>query len=134
MACGRSVRNKVLALVVGTGAFGASMGLAPGSARADSYFDCEPVEVIERSNRIGVQCENPFPVGNDILNIDWIYFVTFPKTDQAQMERFIDFATKALIEGKYFRVLVPESSSGNISGCLEDDCRTVATPFSIKLK
>jgi hypothetical protein len=106
--------------------------LAPVAAHAEGYFDCTPIQVIERSNRIDVQCDSAYPVGIDILAIDWISFVTFPKTDVPQMERFIDFATKALIEGKYFRTFVPDDSSGNLNGCLADNCRTVTTPFSIK--
>jgi hypothetical protein len=105
---------------------------APLSARAGGLFDCEPIEVIERSNRIGVECQNSFPVGFDILAIDWIKFVTFPKTDVAQMERFMDVAMRALIEGKYFRVEVPDDDAGNLNGCLPENCRTVTTPFSIR--
>jgi hypothetical protein len=105
---------------------------APLSARAEGTFDCEPIEVIERSNRIGVECQDAFPVGIDILAIDWIKFVTFPKTDVAQMERFMDVAMRALIEGKYFRVFVPDSDAENLNGCLSENCRTVKTPFSIR--
>jgi hypothetical protein len=104
----------------------------PFAAHADTYFDCTPIEVIERSNRIGVSCQDAVPVGIDILALDWISFITFPKTDVAQMTRFMELATTALVEGKYFRVWVPTDDSGNLNGCESSNCRTVTTPFSIK--
>jgi hypothetical protein len=104
----------------------------PLTARADVYFDCTPIEVTERSNRVDVRCEDAVPVGVDILALDWISYVTFPKTDIAQMTRFMDLASKALIEGHYFRVFVPTDPSGNLNGCLESNCRTVSTPFTLK--
>jgi hypothetical protein len=58
--------------------------------------------------------------------------VTFPKTDVAQMERFMDVAMRALIEGHYFRVFVPDSDAENLNGCLSENCRTVTTPFSLR--
>jgi hypothetical protein len=106
----------------------------PLPARADNNVDCEPIAVYEYSNRIGVECLTSYPEGNDILALDWVKFVSFPKTDVAQMERFRDTAMRALIENLYFRVFLPSSSAGNVNGCLSDNCRTVSTPFSIRQK
>ena len=112
-----------------------ALALLPITSFAGSLnFDCEPVQIIERSNRVGVKCLNPYPGGIDALAIEWIYFVTFPKTDQAQMERFLNFATTAMVEDKYFKVDVPATGEDNINGCLEENCRTVTTPFAIENK
>lgn len=110
---------------------GSVMAFAPTMASANLDFDCEPIVIIERSNRVGVHCLHPYPGGIDALAIDWIYFITFPKTDQAQMRRFLDFATTAMIEGKYFSVDVPTTADDNINGCLPENCRTIGTPFAI---
>ena len=125
----RRLTGRVLGICVGV-----VLAWAPVTSFADTNFDCEPIRVLERSNRVDVRCLYPFVGGNDILNIDWVYWLTFPKTDPAQMERFLAMATTALVEGKYFSVDVPTMPDGNISGCQDDDCRTVSTPFGLRNK
>lgn len=91
----------------------------PLSARADTYFYCEANEVFELSNRIHVRCSNTITLDGDTVR--WI---AIAKTDADKANRFSSFATAAILSGKSFRVLLPEASTTNVSGCLTSDCRT----------
>lgn len=91
----------------------------PLSARADTYFNCDAIEVFEFSSRIHVRCANTVTLDGDVVR--WI---AIAKTDADKANRFSSFATAAILSGKSFRVLLPESSATNVSGCLVGDCRT----------
>lgn len=99
---------------------------SPLAAWADVDFDCDVIRVIERSNRIGVNCSNSIAVGADTVE-----FITYAKTDVAAMDRFTKMATAAMLSRKKFHVELPESSAGNVSGCEASNCRTVTFPFAI---
>lgn len=105
----------------------AALGLVtPVDAFADTPFECEPVQVIERSNRIGVQCSNSVVAGTDTVS-----FITYAKTDVALMERFFRTAMSALLGKKKLFVELPDDGTGNLNGCLTTNCRTVTFPFAI---
>ncbi len=99
----------------------------PGLALADVPFSCEPTQVIERSNRIGVTCSNSVVAGSDTIS-----FVSYAKTDVALMERFVRVAISALLSKKKLFVEVPEDGSGNLNGCQVSNCRTVTFPFAVR--
>jgi hypothetical protein len=99
-------------------AFIASIAL-PATAKADTWFSCQAIEVMEFSNRIHVRCSNTITVDGDVVR--WL---AISKTDQDRASRFFSAGTSAILSGKFFRVVIPESSSTNVSGCLASDCRT----------
>lgn len=91
----------------------------PATARADTWWSCQAIEVMEFSNRIHVRCSNTITLNGNVVR--WL---AIPKTDQNRASRFMSAGTAAILSGKYFRVVVPESSATNTSGCLASDCRT----------
>lgn len=102
--------------------FAGAIILLPAAAKADSWFSCQPTEVIELSNRIHVRCSNTITAGTDVVR-----YLAVGKTDTNAAARFISLANAALLSGKIFRVIVPTSSATNIAGCLTTDCRTPTT-------
>lgn len=116
-----------ISLVLVACLFVGTLGFATERARADAFFECIPDEVTEFSNRIHVRCENSIatPAGNVIR------YVAIAKTDAALAQRFLTLANAALLSGRFFLVLIPDSATGNVSGCGSSDCRTPPT-FGIR--
>jgi hypothetical protein len=100
----------------------AFLALAPAVARADTWFECTPIQVTEASNRVDVLCSNSLP-----LSADTIIYVAIAKTDVAKASRFVSMATAAVLSGQIFRALVPTSSATNTAGCDPNNCRTPST-------
>ena len=94
--------------------------LGAASAKAEPIFSCIPINVIEIvGSRIHVECSNSITFGNDVIS-----WVAIPIDDPNLANRFMTFANAALINGKRFIAVIPESSATNVSGCSLPNCRT----------
>lgn len=94
--------------------------LGAGAAKAEPIFSCIPINVIEIvGSRIHVECSNSITFGDDVIT-----WVAVPIGDPNLASRFVTFANAALINGKRFIAVIPESSATNVPGCSLPNCRT----------
>ena len=103
---------------------------AANHAQAGEWFSCEPIEIMELSNRIHVKCANTHYAGSAseprgrMDGLPGIRFIAVATRDRAKAERFVGLATAALACGYTFRVRIPASGQSNAEGCRPNDCRT----------
>ena len=109
--------SRVVSTLAGPMTALAFLAMAPSAWAAT--FDCQPVTVVELSNRIHVQCENSIALAGATVR-----FIAIDKTDADKAARFISFGQTALLANKIFVADILDSPTSNVVGCRADDCRT----------
>jgi hypothetical protein len=115
----RSSRIKALAASLGALAF-AAVSLSAGNAAAAGWYNCVPTSVFEYNGELEVSCSNNWTTG-----VNWVGLTISSATDM-QEERFVQFATAAILSGKRFRVYMTDTACP-VAG---SNCR-LATSWSL---
>ncbi len=106
--------------------FGLGLAASPSLALANTWFNCEPTEVLEVGSRVHVRCSNSVLLGSSTVR-----YAAVSTSNASAAARFIALANAALLSNKLFRMYLPTSTATNVSGCLVSDCRT-PTAFGVR--
>lgn len=94
--------------------------LMPASSASADWVQCVPVHVAQESDdRLTVRCATPINFGGAVVE-----YLAISARDAGRADRFVTFATTALLSGSFFMADIVADVSTNTPGCLAIDCRT----------